>query len=252
MSGSSSPSSSSSPNSWHSVSSSVDETVALGCVIGAHLIAGDIVALIGELGAGKTQFVRGLSQGLGCGSKVSSPTFVIAHEHESNHGGPVLVHIDAYRLRGPDDLESIGWDSAGSPSQSSLSDLRRNAVIAVEWADKLGQLLGDEALFVRLAHHERGRAIDVSPSSAEQSPGSWSRRWLALHQALDGHIQDKNAAAAARRASHPCPMCSQPVQTGGAFEPFCSSRCRMADLGRWLSGDYKTTRAMDESDLDES
>lgn len=252
MSGSSSPSSSSSPNSWHSVSSSVDETVALGCVIGAHLVAGDIVALIGELGAGKTQFVRGLSQGLGCGSKVSSPTFVIAHEHESHHGGPVLVHIDAYRLRGPDDLESIGWDSLGGSGQSTLSEMRRNAVIAVEWADKLGQLLGDEALCVRLAHHERGRAIDVSPSSAEQSRGSWLERWPAMHKALDGHIQNQHAAAAATRAAKRCAMCGEPVQNGSAFEPFCSSRCRMADLGRWLSGDYKTTRAMDESDLDET
>ena len=150
------------------VATSLDQTLDLGRRLGQLAVAGDVIALDGELGAGKTQFVRGLAQGMGLdAAHVSSPTFVIMHEYtpeppeaaEDEHGNtldddlqrPVLVHIDAYRLTGPDDLASVGFDE----------ELRDGAVVAVEWASRLMDLpggapgagvLGDDRLHVRIEH----------------------------------------------------------------------------------------------------
>lgn len=78
----------------------VEDTQALGRALGALLRAGDLVVLTGGLGAGKTTLTQGLGDGLGVRGPVTSPTFVIARVHPSLVGGPVLVHVDAYRLGG--------------------------------------------------------------------------------------------------------------------------------------------------------
>ncbi|MCX5660434.1 MAG: tRNA (adenosine(37)-N6)-threonylcarbamoyltransferase complex ATPase subunit type 1 TsaE [Planctomycetota bacterium] len=158
---------------WQGTSDSIERTVALGAAVGAAVRAGDVVALVGELGAGKTQFVRGLAQGMGIDPRaVASPTFVLSQEHPPARGGLVLVHIDAYRLRGAEDLESIGWDGDGA-------ELRRGAVLAIEWADRLGSLLGRDALIVSLAHEEEGRRRIVV-----EARGAWRDRGPALAASL--------------------------------------------------------------------
>ncbi len=109
-----------------------EQTMGLAERLARALEPGDILALRGHLGAGKTCFVRGLVRGLGIEqARVSSPTFVICKEYaEAN--GLVIEHIDAYRLSGPDDLDSIGWDEM----------LRSGEVImAVEWPERLGDAL---------------------------------------------------------------------------------------------------------------
>ncbi len=116
-----------------------EETEALGAAIGAAARAGDIVALSGELGSGKTTLVRGIARGLGIDEReVTSPTFVIVHEHE---GGRVpLVHVDLYRLD-PEDVASTGWD-----------ETRRSSLTTIEWPERLGSALPDDRLDVRIEH----------------------------------------------------------------------------------------------------
>jgi len=102
--------------------SSETETVALGRDLGRGLRPGAVVLLSGSLGAGKTAFVRGLAEGLGCDPDgVSSPTFTIVQEY----AGPVtLQHVDLYRLT-PVEVDDLGLD-----------DLMSDAVLAVEWPDR--------------------------------------------------------------------------------------------------------------------
>jgi tRNA threonylcarbamoyladenosine biosynthesis protein TsaE len=158
------------------LSDSVEATVALGRAIARSFKPGDLVGLIGELGAGKTQMVRGMAGGLHITpSRVSSPTFVFLHEYhpdEDDEGTPVLAHVDAYRLSGTDDLASIGWDGDGQ-------ELRHGAVLVVEWADRITDALGKDWLEVRLEHNDTGRRITLSPH------GGWCARMAALRADMD-------------------------------------------------------------------
>ena len=133
-----------------------DETQAVGRAVAQVAEPGFVVALVGELGAGKTQFVRGMASGLGLAPRVvSSPTFVLMHEYDPGGGAPLLVHIDAYRLSGPDDLLASGWE-----------DVRQEAITAVEWADRVSGALGEDVLEVHLTHTDRGRRLDFAPRGA--------------------------------------------------------------------------------------
>lgn len=106
--------------------------------------AGGLIALEGELGAGKTQFVRGLVRGLGGDAQlVHSPTFVLLHVYPC--GGRRLYHLDAYRTRGPEDFESIGFDEI-------LAQAAEGDVIAVEWPSKVAELLPAARVEVEMAH----------------------------------------------------------------------------------------------------
>lgn len=151
-----------------------EQTVQLGQAIGRCCVAGDIVALQGELGTGKTQLVRGLAQGLGLNPRqVSSPTFVMVQEYEpdNNANTPVLVHIDAYRINHPDELESIGWAGNGE-------ELREGAVLAIEWAKLIRPALGDDLLWVQIEHAPESRHITLSPQ------GGWLDKMPAVAESL--------------------------------------------------------------------
>jgi tRNA threonylcarbamoyladenosine biosynthesis protein TsaE len=116
------------------------DTEALGERLAAGLGAGDLVVLTGPLGAGKTVLVRGLARGLGVTGAVTSPTFVIAREHRSGRdGGVPLVHVDAYRLGGPAELDDLDLDT----------DLAA-AVVAVEWGEGVAERLAERHVLVRL------------------------------------------------------------------------------------------------------
>jgi len=123
----------------------------LGRRLGAVLRAGDLVVLTGELGAGKTTLTQGLGEGLGVRGGVTSPTFVIARVHPSLVGGPDLVHVDAYRIGGVDELDDLDLDT-------SLED----AVTVVEWGAGLAEQLSARRLEVRI---ERALADDA-PATA--------------------------------------------------------------------------------------
>lgn len=118
----------------------------IGADVAARLTAGDLVLLVGDLGAGKTTFTQGLGEGLGVRGPVTSPTFVIARVHPSEVGGPALVHADAYRLGGLDELDDLDLDA-------SLDE----SVTVVEWGEGVAEQLAESRLEVRI---ERSDTIE--------------------------------------------------------------------------------------------
>ena len=114
------------------ISSSEAETEALGARLAKQLPGGSVVAMYGDLGAGKTAFVRGMARGMGLDCRVSSPTFTIVNEYL---GERELIHFDMYRVSGADELFDIGWEDY----------LGRGAVCAVEWSENVKDaFFGDE------------------------------------------------------------------------------------------------------------
>ena len=116
-----------------------DEMYALGVAVAGHLRAGDVVVLAGDLGAGKTTFTQGLGEGLGVRGTVTSPTFVISRVHPSLADGPALVHVDAYRLGGFEELDDLDLDAG-------LDE----AVTVVEWGHGLAEGLAADRLDITL------------------------------------------------------------------------------------------------------
>ncbi|HIV22197.1 MAG TPA: tRNA (adenosine(37)-N6)-threonylcarbamoyltransferase complex ATPase subunit type 1 TsaE [Candidatus Scatomorpha stercorigallinarum] len=112
------------------------ETEAAGAALAAKLPDGAVVAMYGELGSGKTAFVRGMARGMGIGCRVSSPTFTIVNEYE---GERTLIHFDMYRLGSADELWGIGWDDY----------LDRGAVCAVEWSENVQDAFTGNEVTVR-------------------------------------------------------------------------------------------------------
>lgn len=111
--------------------------VELGRLLGMRLRAGDVVLLSGELGAGKTTFMRGVGEGLGVRGPITSPTFVIARRHPSTVGGPDLIHADAYRLGSEEEFEDL-----------DIAD--ETAVVCVEWGEDRAEHLSPQRLQVRI------------------------------------------------------------------------------------------------------
>jgi len=118
------------------MSSSPEDTESIAAAIGTVLSAGDVVVLTGDLGAGKTTFVRGLARGLGVTIGVKSPSFAI---HLRYPGRIALHHLDLYRLKDGCDLAELGLEDV----------LERDGVTAVEWGERLGDWLPDGALRIR-------------------------------------------------------------------------------------------------------
>ncbi len=124
------------------LSQSVSETVELGRSIGRALQGGEVVALIGELGTGKTHLIKGLAEGLDVedAHQVTSPTFTLINEYE---GRLSLYHIDAYRLEHSKQLESLGFDELVSP----------DSVVVIEWADRVREIVDAfHPIVIRLEH----------------------------------------------------------------------------------------------------
>jgi tRNA threonylcarbamoyladenosine biosynthesis protein TsaE len=125
------------PISGQLVTSSADETRAVGERLGAAAGAGTLLALEGPLGAGKTQLAKGVARGLGVTNVVNSPTFVLMNEHE---GRLRLFHVDAYRLDDPEEAIAAGL----------LDERQSEGIGVIEWADRLAGLLPRERLDIRL------------------------------------------------------------------------------------------------------
>jgi tRNA threonylcarbamoyladenosine biosynthesis protein TsaE len=140
------------------VTNSPAETEALGERFGKRLRVGDMVLLTGELGAGKTTFVRGVARGTGSPAPVASPTFQLVRVYP---GRVQLAHVDLYRIESPGELVDLGLD-----------ELLDQGAVIVEWGDRLD---ARKAALVHLEHLEGDRRMirvkrDLFPP---RSPGRW-------------------------------------------------------------------------------
>lgn len=132
-------------------SKSPQETEALGQALVQKLAPGAVVAFSGDLGAGKTAFVRGMAQGLGITQRVTSPTFTIVNEYEG--GRLPLFHFDMYRLHSVEELFDIGWEDF----------LSRSGICAVEWSENIQEALEPGTVYVdiRRGQGEQERIISI-------------------------------------------------------------------------------------------
>ena len=131
------------------ITNSPEETEALGATLGAALQPNTVLAFLGDLGAGKTAFTRGLARGLGAEDRVTSPTYTIVNEYLS--GRLPLFHFDMYRLESADDLWDIGWEDY----------LLRGGVCAVEWSENIADALEDPIYITIQKLSENTRKITV-------------------------------------------------------------------------------------------
>jgi tRNA threonylcarbamoyladenosine biosynthesis protein TsaE len=139
-----------------------DDMRRLGERLATVLRAGDLVVLAGDLGAGKTTLTQGIGAGLGVRGQITSPTFVIARVHPPLAGGPALVHVDAYRLHGWDELEDLDLEASFDDS-----------VTVVEWGAGLVEGLAEDRLEVLLlrahgaeADRTEDRTVRITPVGA--------------------------------------------------------------------------------------
>ena len=258
------------------------ETLAIGRAIGAMLRAGDVVAIDGELGAGKTRLVRGIAMGMGLDGKVvSSPTYVVVNEYGVAEGGGAgvgggresewesedgwggvaarLFHVDAYRLSGPDDLDSLGWDRVMDPAM--------RAAVAIEWAGRIsagGALPEQRTGRVRIESVGGVGSVGVAEGD-EPPPGKrlvvvgppaeWrGREGYREMTRLAGLLREGAAAnAPLPRGWARCSVTGKPVPPDGPSFPFADERSRLVDLGRWATGAYTISRDIrpeDEAEQD--
>lgn len=128
---------------------STEEMIKLGSEWAKKLPPGALICLFGDLGAGKTTFVKGVAEGLGLDkNRVSSPTFVYMNIYE---GETTLIHFDLYRLKDLDQFLSMGFDEY----------LDSPAIKCIEWSEKIEEILPKESFSVRIKHIENGREIEV-------------------------------------------------------------------------------------------
>ena len=125
---------------------SPEETLEIGKLLGENAAPGEVYALIGDLGAGKTVFTKGFAQGLGIEEPVNSPTFTILQIYEE--GRIPLYHFDVYRIEEPEEMEEVGFDEY----------IAGDGVCLIEWAGRIGDLLPPEVIVVRIEKN-----LDIGP-----------------------------------------------------------------------------------------
>lgn len=140
---------------------SAEETERFGALLAASLEPGDVIALSGELGAGKTTLVRGIVRGLGFAGDVASPTFPLVIAYDPPDTRLPLWHVDLYRIEDPAEIGELALDEA-----------RLDSALAIEWPERLGDSLWADALHLRLMPAEEG-----ARSLTAEVPPAWGERW---------------------------------------------------------------------------
>lgn len=212
------------------ISTSLDYTAALGAGFADVLAFGDIVTLRGDLGAGKTTFVRAVARHLGVAAGlVASPTFVFINQYPyraADGEQAQLIHVDAYRLTGTDDLDALGWDTLFAPDGSGAL---ASSIALIEWPERIEAGLGGEIANISIR--------SVSASAREfvfKFPESWSARER-LQQFMS-------------REPTRCRVTEKWVSPTSPSYPFFDDRARLADLNRWFTGSYSVTREVKPED----
>ena len=138
------------------ITKSAQETRDLGRKIGSLLQAGDVVALAGELGSGKTTLIQGLAEGIGVSDFVTSPTFILIGEYQ---GRCPFVHVDLYRLQEIEEIEDLGISEY----------FERPGIMAIEWAEKMEEILPRKAIKIKMETlSEKERRIRISETGIQR------------------------------------------------------------------------------------
>jgi tRNA threonylcarbamoyladenosine biosynthesis protein TsaE len=145
------------------------DTRAIGAELATFLEAGDVIALTGELGAGKTTFTQGVARGLGFDGAVASPTFTLVRQYRG--GSLPVVHADVYRLDRVQDVLDLGLD-----------EISEDGVLLVEWGDAVEGLLPPAHLIVELTVPGDGEERVVAIAGSGEP---WALRWERLERALE-------------------------------------------------------------------
>ena len=160
---------------------SAEETFELARQLGEGLKGGEVLALVGDLGSGKTTFTRGLVCGVGCEDymRVNSPTYVLEQIYQ---GRLVVRHYDAYRLGSPGELDELGFEEA----------LASGAVLVVEWADRVDELMPSERLLLELSFSGGSGAGGEPGNCRRLSFSSESTIWADRLAGLEGARADND------------------------------------------------------------
>src|SRR5438094_891779 len=130
------------------ITNSFEETQKLGINFSNHLKGGDVLALHGDLGTGKTTFVQGLARGLGIKKNITSPTFIIVRQYGIPSPQLYFYHIDLYRVENENEIEGLGLLEIINDSKN---------IVAIEWAEKIEKLLPKKRINLLFEHLEKNR-----------------------------------------------------------------------------------------------
>ena len=206
----------------HRPSRSLKHTQVIADDLGATLRPGDVVRLVGEMGAGKTTFVRMLAQSFGIPeSAVSSPTFVIMNIYERPDDHPPLAHLDCYRLGDESELDALGWDQV----------INSGAIILIEWPDRIADALPKDCLTISIDHVD-----ETTRHFSFEIPDAW----------LDRAGFD----AIRPRPTTTCPTTGVSVAGDCLTWPFASEQARMADLNAWFNEKHTISRPIEQTDIE--
>ena len=217
-----------------------DATTLAASALARTLEPADTLLLSGDLGAGKTTFVRAAAGALGVpASAISSPTYTLLHEYTlpatTDTGLTTLAHIDAYRLADPDELHTLGIDT-----------LIHTAATLIEWPDRIA-----DALTIDPAHRFDLRFAHAGPTARRitiTTPPDWHDRPRAealLSLAGPGGVQLPEGWTW-------CPTTRRAVRPSTPTFPFADRNAQLADLGKWASGAYTVSRPIQQTDLEEN
>ena len=123
---------------------------SFGIKLSKFLKSGEVLALIGDLGAGKTHLTQGVANGLGRQEAVTSPTFALVNEYRDCR--PELIHFDWYRMEKPEELLAIGWEDY----------LERDAILVIEWPDRFPEMVPVGSHCIHIEHLENGRRLSYA------------------------------------------------------------------------------------------
>jgi tRNA threonylcarbamoyladenosine biosynthesis protein TsaE len=221
---------------------SPDATAAFAVALAHVLRPGDVVALAGDLGAGKTTLVRDLASAMGVPSNlVHSPTFVMVNEYPARihaNANARLVHIDAYRLHASDELDTLGWDTfmdiATTDAAGRPLAARKDAVVVIEWAQRIMDALPAPELLARIA-------LTPTSEDAREVTLDLPDSWLPRPGAKELLERDPTRCRATRKWVAP---------TSKTY-PFADDRARLADLGKWFGEGFTVARDIEPDDVEE-